>query len=227
MKIQNKVVVITGGDSGLGKALANALLKRRASIVLSGRTKDKSGKAAKLIGAVSYAADVRKETDVYGLAEFAKKKFGKIDIWINNAGISIPRSPIEKIDARKLHDVFEVNFFGTFYGSRIAAKIMKKQQKGVILNIGSAGSFFGRPLSAGYASSKWAVRGFTELLRLALKGTGISVFAVHPEGIKTNLFGSHRPREYDSFMEPEFVAEKIIKNLERRKPREEIVIRKP
>lgn len=82
----------------------------------------------------------------------------------------------------------------------------------------------GRPRSLGYSSSKWAVRGFTEGLRMAVAPKKISVLAVHPGGIKTTIFGDVLPVGYEGWMEPSFVAGKIIKNLKLKNPKEEMVI---
>lgn len=227
MNLKNKVVVITGGSKGLGKALACVFLNEQAKVIINSRSRKELEKASKEIGAVSFAGNVDNENDMRKLADFAVKKFKKIDIWINNAGISTQNNlPIEKINVKKAHKVMEVNFFGTFYGSRSVMKYMKKQKYGTIVNIISMSSLTGRPLSSVYSSSKWAVRGFTEALRMALKPENILVIAVHPGGIKTTIFGKFKPRGYDNWMEPSYVAKKIVQNLKLKKPKEEIIINK-
>lgn len=224
MKIAGNGVVITGASKGLGKALAQAFINEGARVVISARSKKELVAVGKQIGAVPCVADVTKERDMQRLAQFAVKKFGRIDIWVNNAGAWLPRSDIEAIDAKSAHQLMEVNFFGTFYGSRAALKVMKKQKRGLIMNIVSSSSLVGRPLSAAYAASKWAARGFTESLRMALEPYRIPVIAVHPHGIKTTIFGKFKPVGYDTWMEPSYAAGKIIKNLKREKPKLEIVI---
>jgi short-subunit dehydrogenase len=94
------------------------------------------------------------------------------------------------------------------------------------MNIISRSSFVGRPLSSIYASSKWAVRGFTELLYQVLEPKNISVIAVHPAGFKTTIFGKFKPVGFNDWMDPGHVAEKIIKNLKLEKPKTEIKIYK-
>ena len=120
--------------------------------------------------------------------------------------------------------VMEVNFFGTFYGCRSAMKYMKRQKSGIIINISSVRAFTPSPFSAVYSSSKWAVRGFTELLRVDLEPENVSVFGVYPAGMKTNFFGKNKPADYKDFMEPSFVADKIIQNLKLAKPENEMII---
>jgi len=226
MNLKNKVVVITGSTGGLGKALASEFISEQAKVVINGHSVKKLREVSEEIGAVSCAGDVTKESDMQKLANFVVKKFGKIDIWINNAGANMPHSTIEKIDAKLAHKVMEVNFFGTFYGSRSAMKVMKKQKNGTIVNIISIRSLIPSPISVAYSSSKWAVRGLTEALRMILKPDHISVLAVHPTGMKTNLFGKVKPTGYKNYMEPSFAARKIIQNLKLQKPREEIILKK-
>lgn len=226
MVLSGKIVVITGASKGLGKALAVEFVQEGSQVIISARSRRELNTSAREIGATPYAADVTKEKEVIRLAKFAKQRFGKIDVWINNAGITIPHSSLEDLDPKDLHHMMEVNFFGTFHGSRAAASIMKKQRDGIIMNIVSMSALVGRPRSIAYSASKWAVRGFTESLRLALQEKDISVIAVHPGGIKTTIFGKHPPKGYEDWMQPTYVAKKIVQNLKRDKPKEEIIINK-
>lgn len=226
MNLQNKVVVITGASKGLGKALALAFHNEGATVVISARPSKELKATGEEVGATTYAGDVTSEADMKKLSGFVYKKFKKIDLWVNNAGIVLPHMLIEKIDAKRAHQVMEVNFFGTFYGSRAALSIMKRQRQGTIINIISMSGLTGRPLSSIYSSSKWAARGFTEALRMALKPFNITVLAVHPGGFKTTIFGKFKPAGYNNWMEPAYVAKKIIKNVKQKNPRIEIVINK-
>lgn len=226
MNLKDKIVVITGSSRGLGKSLATLLLKEQAKVVMNGRSKEELQNASKEIGAIECVGDVTKEKDMQKLANFAVKKFGKVDIWINNAGASMAHMPIEKIDLAEAHKVMEINFFGTFNGSRSIMKYMKSRKSGTIVNIISSRALVPSVLSAVYSSSKWAVRGFTELLRTDLKDDNISVIAVYPSGMKTNFFGKIKPADYQNYMEPSYVAKKIIQNLKQEKPKEEISIEK-
>lgn len=226
MNLKGKVIVITGASKGLGKALASAFCDEHSKVVISARSNKELKHVSREIGVVPFVADVTKEKDIQKLAAFALKKFKRIDIWVNNAGTTLPHSEIEEIDVKRAHEVMEVNFFGTFYGSRVALKVMKKQKHGTIVNIVSMSSLVGRPRSAGYASSKWAARGFTESLRMALEPKHILVIAVHPGGMKTTIFGKFKPVGYENWMAPFYVAGKIIQNLKRAKPSAELIINK-
>jgi len=226
MNLKNKVVVITGSTKGLGKALALGFLSEEAKVVINARDKEELQKTSKEIGTIGCVGDVTREADMQKLTAFVVKKFGRVDIWINNTGASMPHSSIEKIDSVQAHRVMEVNFFGTFFGSRSVMKYMKKQKKGTIVNIISSRAIVPSVISAVYSSSKWAVRGFTELLRTDLKPENISVIAIYPGGMKTNFFGKIKPKGYENYMEPSYVAQKIIQNLKLKKPKNELIVKK-
>jgi NAD(P)-dependent dehydrogenase (short-subunit alcohol dehydrogenase family) len=226
MNFKNKVIVITGASSGLGKALARSLRKSGCRVIASSNNKAELKNVARELDIFSFAADVAKERDVADLASFALKKFGRIDIWVNNAGITTLNSTLEKVDVKEAHQVMDVNFFGTVYGTLSALKVMKGQRSGTIVNIISVRAFEKDVRLGIYSASKWAVRGFTEgLMRFVPKLKGISIIAVYPGAMKTKLHGRHHPAGYKSFMEPEFVADKIVRNLGKSKPKTEFIIR--
>lgn len=226
MNLKSKVILITGASKGLGKALAVAFVREKAKVVISSRSRKELTHVAKEIGATLFVADVTKERGMEKLAQFAAKKFGRIDIWVNNAGATLPHTSIEGIDLKLARQVMEVNFFGTFNGSRAAMKVMKRQKRGTIVNIVSMSALVGRPRSSVYAATKWAARGFTESLRMALASYRIPVIAVHPGGIQTTIFKKFKPARFDDFMTPDYVAGKVIQNLKRAKPKFEIVVNK-
>src|SRR3989344_7761260 len=117
MDLKDKVVVITGGSKGLGKTLALCFLKNGSKIAVCSR----EGKFKNLKnGIIGIKADVTKENEIKALAKKVINNFGKIDVWINNVGIGMGHMPIEKVGSKLAHKIMEVNFFGTFYGSRSA-----------------------------------------------------------------------------------------------------------
>ncbi|MFA6520190.1 MAG: SDR family oxidoreductase [Candidatus Paceibacterota bacterium] len=226
MNLKNKVVVITGSTKGLGKALASAFLDEKVKVIINARSKKELQKVGKEIGAVGYPGDVTKEKDMKKLADFVVKKFKRIDVWVNNAGIWLPHKPIEKTDWKKAHDLMEVNLFGTVYGSKVALTQMRKQNFGFIVNIISTSGLNGKINETAYCASKFAVSGFTKSLMKEVSGEKIKVLEVYPGGMKTNLFDESRPKNYNEFMDPNFVAQKIIQNLKLSKPREGIIIKR-
>ena len=120
----------------------------------------------------------------------------------------------------------EVNFFGTVYGTLAALKIMRRQRKGVIVNVISVRALESDVRPGIYSASKWAVRGFTEGLKFSPGSKNVKIIAVYPGAIKTGLWGRKRPTGYEGFMEPASVAGKIVRNLEQRKPKEKLIMRK-
>ena len=226
MKLKRKVVVITGASCGLGKALTESFRELGCRVIASSNNRAEINDVARKLDVTSFVADVAKEKDITKLTAFALKKFGRIDVWVNNAGITMPSLDWEKMDAKDAHQVMDVNFFGTVYGTLSALKTMKKQKSGTIVNIISVRAFESDVRPGIYSASKWAVRGFTEgLIRLTPKMKGISIVAVYPGAMKTKLHGKHHPSGYKNFMEPEFVADKIVRNLGKNKPRTRLIIR--
>lgn len=224
MELKDKVIVITGGTRGLGKAMALGFLEYEAKVIVCSREEKRPEDLDEKV--LWIKTDVTKENEMKNLADEVVEKFGKLDIWINNAGIGMDHESIEEVDSTLAHKVMEVNFFGTFFGSRSVMKYMKKQKSGTIINIISSRAFDPSPLSSVYSSSKWAVRGFTELLRKNFGMENVSVIGIYPAGMQTDFFGKNKPIDYENYMESEFVANKIIENLKKEKPKEELIIRR-
>lgn len=223
MKIKGRIVVITGGSKGLGRALAETFKHEHATVIICSRSAHNVAITSKETGTIPFVADVKSEKQLGRLAKFVIKKFGRIDFWVNNAGITQPHAPITKINLNKGKKIFEINVFGTINGSRAALNWMKKNS--CIINIISSNSFRGRILSSIYTASKWAVRGFTECLKLAAKQKNITVIGVHPGGMKTELFGKHQPDDFEDFMDPCYVAKKIVDNIKQTHPLTELIIK--
>ncbi len=227
MNLQNKVIVLTGASKGLGREMALLMAKAGAKLVLSSRAHEHLKLVAQETGGFALLADVSNEHDVMRLAETAVEHFGRIDVWINNAGIWIPHAEIEVLDTAKVLQMMQVNVMGTIYGSKAAYIQMKRQGgSGTIVNILSTSALAGRPFSAGYCASKWAVRGFTESLQAEAKGTGIDVVAVYPGGMQTHFFDEQKPADYDTYMNPAEVAGKIVQHLEAKELGLELILRR-
>ena len=224
MELKNKTIIITGGTKGLGLAMATGFKNEGANVVVCSRNEEEFKNAPD--GVLSVKADVTKEEELENVLNIAKDKFGSVDIWVNNAGIWLPHRPIEETDWRRAHDLIEVNLFGTVYGSKVALTEMKKENSGLIINVLSTSALEGKVNETAYCSSKFAADGFTESLRKELETTQIKVFSVYPGGMMTNLFDEEIPEKYSEYMDPNFVAEKIISNLKSDSPEEELVIRR-
>ena len=225
-----KVAAITGVYSGLGAALSRTLAKRRYKLILGGRNKTELEKFAneiKNITAVeTVIIDVRNKKECEQFINVAVKKFGRIDILINNAGVW-KMANIDEVTEQDIKDMFETNVFGPIYCSQAAIRIMKKQKSGHILNIGSTAAVDYKTSHIAYGSSKSALIGFTGCLRTELEGTGIRVSVFSPGGMKTKLFRSKPERIKEDFMEPDFVAKKILQHIENPIDEWHVILRRP
>jgi len=225
MDLKGNSAVITGSAQGLGRIIAEALVKEGASVVISDLREADVAKTAGDLGAFGVAADVTNEDDVVRLASAARGRFGRIDLWINNAGVWMPQAAIEALDMRRVRAMFDVNVFGTMHGTRAALAVMRAQGRGTIVNILSTSALSGRPQAAAYCASKYAAAGFTKSLQAELAGTAIRALAVYPGAMKTGLFHEQAPSDFDEYMSAESVAAKIIENLKKDPPDDELVIR--
>jgi short-subunit dehydrogenase len=191
MDFKNKIVVITGASSGIGKALAQEMAKRGANLVLGARqyvalceiTAQLEAKYA--IKALAVQADVSKETDCEILIQQAVLTFGKIDVLINNAGISM-RALFNDLDLTVLKNLMDVNFWGTVYCTKYALPEILKT-KGSIVGVSSIAGYRGLPGRTGYSSSKFAMNGFMEALRTELLKTGVHVMVACPGFTTSNI----------------------------------------
>lgn len=191
MDFKNKVVVITGASSGIGKALAHEMAKRGANVVLGARQYVTLCEIAAQLEAqcgtkaLAVQADVSKETDCEFLIQQALLTFGKIDVLINNAGISM-RALFNELDLSVLKNVMDVNFWGTVYTTKYALPEILKT-KGSVVAISSIAGYRGLPGRTGYSSSKFAMNGFMEALRTELLKTGVHLMVACPGFTTSNI----------------------------------------
>ncbi len=223
MELKNKVVVITGGTKGLGRAMAQSFFKNGAKVVVCSRSENEINEISKE-GIIGVVADVTKENDMNHLLLVAKEKFGQVDIWVNNAGLWLPHQLAENFDMEKVKAMFDVNVFGLINGSRVALRFMKERQSGMIINIISDSALIGRAMSSAYSSSKWAASGFTKSIQE--ENIGMSIIGVYPGPIQTDIFGENKPDGFDNFMTTEYVVDIIIENVKKDKPEEGLIIQK-
>ncbi|MDD4900747.1 MAG: SDR family oxidoreductase [Patescibacteria group bacterium] len=227
MKIKNKIVVITGGSQGLGKSLASQFAKQACRVIISSEDKKELKKTAKELSVDSFLADVTVYDNLSNLGKYVLEKYGTIDIWVNNAGIQIAPNLVEEVDIKKLHHLFEMNFFGYFYGCQIALRQIKKQGSGLIININSTAGLEGKPKLSAYSSSKFAIKGLTESIRKEIANPEIKIYSVYPGGIQTDIYKEKYPDDIKEYMQVDDVAEKVIKNLMADKPEQDLIIRRP
>src|SRR5512138_1839360 len=190
--LKDKIVVITGSTRGFGYAITEAMLQVGANVVISGRSEEAIQKAIaslKAYGNVTgHVCDVRGEKQVYELARFAMKTFGRIDIWINNAGYSAAAGLMLETNPRQAIDMFLANDMGTVYGSQAALHFMTPRREGMLVNIYGNGSFL-RPASPTglYGATKAWLTSFTRSLAQEIKGSGIRLVGFSPGMMLTDM----------------------------------------
>jgi short-subunit dehydrogenase len=219
--LDEQVVVITGASSGIGLATAVAAAERGACVVLAARSIATLRELARRIEAaggraIAVEADVGRREDVERIAADALARYGRIDTWINDAGVSIYGRIVEVDDAASRR-LFETNFWGTVYGSRIALPHLAAQG-GALINVGSEVSDAVVPLQGMYSASKHAVKGFTDALRIEVVDAGlpVSVTLIQPTAVDTP-YPEHaydamsvEPKLPTPMIAPERVADAIL-----------------
>lgn len=228
--MKDKVVIITGGSSGIGQALALAFGKLGAKVVITGRNETRLNQVGSELDAIGAAnlclrLDVSKEADNAQLVKETIKSFGGIDILINNAGISM-RALFEEIELDVFKRVMDINFNGTLYATKYCLPHILKS-KGSIVGISSINGYRGTPARTAYTASKYAMNGFFESLRTEVMHRGVHVLVACPGFTGTNIRNAaltadgtsqgESPRDEGKMMTSEKVADGIIKAIKKRK----------
>jgi NAD(P)-dependent dehydrogenase (short-subunit alcohol dehydrogenase family) len=197
----NKVAAITGAGSGIGRALALELGRRRCHLALSDINEEslqETADRARSLGVrvTSQKVDVAVREEVYAWADTVVDDHGKVNLIVNNAGVALG-STVEKMTYGDFEWLMGVNFWGVVYGTKAFLPHLKDTGDGHIVNVSSVFGLAGIPSQSAYNSAKFAVRGFTESLRqeLDMLGYGVSASSVHPGGIKTSIARSARMDE--------------------------------
>jgi glucose 1-dehydrogenase len=190
--LQDKVAVITGGSRGLGFAIAEAYVREGAKVIIASRSLRSVHEAVgklQVNGAqvAGQACDVAEIQQVEELADFAVRTFGRIDIWVNNAGLSAPYGPTAHIPTDEFLKVIDTNITGTYNGSVVALRKMSAQKNGKVINLLGRGDTGSVPLQNAYSSSKIWVRNFTKALAQEYKGSGIEIIGFNPGLVKTEM----------------------------------------
>jgi len=226
--VKNKVVVITGASSGIGRALAKEFASKGARLSLGARRSELLEQLQSELPEseiLIQRTDVSKQDDCRMLIEETIKRFGQIDVLINNAGISM-RALFEDVDLKVIRQLMEVNFYGTVYCSKYALPYLLKT-KGSLVGVISIAGYVGLPGRAGYSASKFAIRGFLDTVRIENLKKGLHVLVAAPgftasEVRKSALTadGSKQgktPRNESTMMSSEECARHIVHAIQKRK----------
>jgi glucose 1-dehydrogenase len=190
--LEGKVAVITGASSGLGKAIAQLFAREGAKVVLSSRTasvieQNASDLQSEGLETSSFTCDVSDPYQVDALAHFTLEKYGKFDIWVNNAGMAGPYGATLDLSPGQFLSVLQTNLFGEYYGSLTAMRHFLPRKSGKLINILGAGSKKPAPNQNAYGSTKAWIRVFTLALAEEYKHSGVGIFALQPGLMDTNL----------------------------------------
>lgn len=233
--------MITGAASGIGKALAEACLAKGCHLVLNdfdekGLQKVVTELQPKAGQRIEFSAfDVSNKSAMEGFVNLVVEKFGHADVVINNAGVALGRLTIEDASYEELEWAMNINFWGMVYGSKAFLPILKQRKEAALVNISSVFGLAGMAYQGGYCSSKFAIRGFTESLRMEamMLFPNVTIHTVHPGGIATNIAENARwnekniaDKEFSKIFDeknlvspPALAAKGILKGIQRKKSR--------
>lgn len=227
---QKKVVVITGASSGIGKALVLEYANKGHIVAMAARNEaELKGLQHELLAqsreSMYVVTDVTKESDCQHLIDAVVKKYQRIDILINNAGISM-RALFNELDLSVMKRVMDVNFWGTVYCSKYALPYLL-ETKGSLVGVISIAGYLGLPARSAYSASKFAIRGFLDTIRVENLKKDLHVLVAAPGFTKSNIRNvaltndgsvqGESPRDENKMMTAEEVAQKIVKAVERKR----------
>ena len=230
MNFKNKVVLITGASSGIGKQTAIEFTKKGANLILVARRKNKLELIASELEKFDTTilvcqCDISDKVQVKKMSNIVLEKFGTIDILVNNAGFAIYGS-VSKLTIDEIESQMKTNYFGMIYCIKNFLPSMLKKKSGHIVNVASVAASFGLPGIASYCGSKFAMLGFSEGLKHELKNSGVGITVISPIMVKTNFF-DHPSFEKMSnnsslFLSSKTVAKSILQASN--SPRLEIIV---
>lgn len=227
---KDKVVIVTGASSGIGEATAREFARKGSKVVLAARSEEKLARIVNEIrinnGSACYIiVDVSNEQECKRLVEHAVTEYGTVHILVNNAGVSM-RAVFDDVDLKVLHRLMDVNFWGTVYCTKYALPYLLSN-KGSLVGVSSVAGFHGLPGRTGYSSSKFAMHGFLETIRIENLKRGLHVMVIAPGFTATEIRkhaltanGTEQgesPRDENKFKTPEYVAKWILKGIRKKK----------
>ena len=229
ISLRDKVIIVTGASSGIGLASARQFGSEGAKVVMAARSYDKLLELAPSVApserVLCVRCDVTQEADCRALVAATVERFGRIDILVNNAGVSM-RAMFKDLDLKVIRALMDVNFWGTVYCTKFALPYLL-ETKGSVVGVVSVAGYSALPARTGYSSSKYAIRGFLDTLRIEHLKDGLNVLVFAPGYTDSNVRkaaltadGSPQgetPLNEDKLMSAEECAEHLARSLEKRK----------
>jgi len=195
-----RVAIVTGASSGIGRSTALALARRGLAVVVSARRRERLEQVAEecraggAAEAVAHVADVTEESQVEELVGSTVERLGRLDVMVNNAGYGV-RARVHETTDEQMRAIFDVNFHGVFYGCKAAAAVMTRQRSGHIFNVSSVIGKRGSPFNGAYSATKFAIVGLTDSLRVEMAPYNVRVTCVCPAMTETEFFDNVRGAE--------------------------------
>ncbi len=213
-KLTDKIALITGASSGIGRGIATAFAREGASVVLVARSLDKLNELAETLQphggkVLTIKVDVTDEQEVISAFSLTKERFGRLDLLVNNAGV-FDGGPLDQLTLEAWEKVIAVNLRGPFLCTREAMKIMKEQRGGRIMNIGSISAQRVRPNSAPYSTSKHGLWGLTQVTALEGRPHGITCGILHPGNVAVDRLVAQQKANQEPAMQPHEIAEAAV-----------------
>ncbi|MBA3804828.1 MAG: SDR family oxidoreductase [Acidobacteria bacterium] len=215
MNINGKTAIVTGGTKGIGRAIAEALVREGVNTCISARHEDEIERAVSELGDLGVGnvtgavCDVRDYEEVKALIAHTVEELGGVDILINNAGIGLFAS-VEDLSPEDFRAVLETNLFGVFYCCHEAIPQMKRRGGGYIINISSLAGVNAHPRMAAYNASKFGLNGFSEALMQEVRHDGIKVSYIMPGSVNTNFGGEEPSAEKSWELQPADIAQTVL-----------------
>lgn len=214
MNLENKIAVVTGGTKGIGRAIAESLLKAGAAVFVCARSKHELKRALEQLSVLGKVdgeiCDVRSETQVRIMLEEATRVFGGVDVLINNAGVGIIGKTVEEMSPEEFEQTLQTNLFGVFYACHHAIPLLKKRGGGYIINVSSLAGQNAHPKMAAYNASKFGLNGFTEALMQEVRADNIKVTTIAPGSVNT-FFGGKEPSDEKAWqLQGEDIAQVVL-----------------
>lgn len=213
--MKGKIAIVTGGTKGIGRAIAESLLREGANVFICARDKSALKSALEELSALGKVegeiCDVRSESQVRIMLDEAVRVFGGIDILVNNAGVGVFGKTVEEISPEEFQWVLETNLFGVFYACHHAIPLMKKRGGGgYIFNISSLAGQNAHPRMSAYNASKFALNGFTESLMQEVRADNIKVSLICPGSVNTEFGNEEITDEKAWQIQPADIAEVVV-----------------